>query len=74
MTRDTYRVHDDRDPVSDAEMYASLWAAASFPRLPDDAPPELKKFAIDIDDPKRVYSIHRASRRHHFQILVERFA
>jgi hypothetical protein len=74
MTRDTYRVHDDREPVSDAEMYASLWAAASFPRLPDDAPPELKKFAIDIDDPKRVYAIHRASRRHHFQILVERFA
>jgi hypothetical protein len=74
MTRDTYRVHDDRELVSDAAMYAGLWAAASFPRLPDDAPPELKKFTIDIDDPKRVYAIHRASRRHHFQILVERFA
>lgn len=74
MTRDTYRVHDVREPVSDAEMYQGLWAAAHFPRLPDDAPVELKKFTIDIDDPKRVYAIHRASRRHHFQILVERLA
>jgi hypothetical protein len=74
MTRDTYRVHDDRESVSDVEMYAALWAAAPFPRLPDDAPAELKKLTIDIDDPKRVYAIHRASRRHHFQILVERFA
>jgi hypothetical protein len=74
MTRDTYRVHDDRESVSDAEMYAALWAAAPFPRLPDDAPVELKKLTIDIDDPKRVYAIHRASRRHHFHILVERSA
>jgi hypothetical protein len=72
MTRDTYRVHDDRESASDAEMYAALWAAAPFPRLPEDAPKELKKLAIDVDDPKRVYAIHRASRRHHFQILVER--
>jgi hypothetical protein len=34
----------------------------------------LKKLTINIDDPKRVYAIHRASRRHHFQILVERSA
>lgn len=74
MTRDTYRVHDDRDSVSDAEMYEALWAAAPFPRLPNDAPAELKKLTIDVDDPKRVYAIHRASRRHHFQILVERLA
>jgi hypothetical protein len=72
MTRDTYRVHDDRESASDAEMYAALWAAAPFPRLPDDAPAELKAFTIDVDDPKRVYAIHRASRRHHFQLLVER--
>jgi hypothetical protein len=72
MTRDTYRVHDDRDSASDAEMYAALWAAAPFPRLPDNASVELKKLTIDIDDPKRVYAIHRASRRHNFQILVER--
>lgn len=74
MTRDTYRVHDDRESVSDAEMYAALWAAAPFPRLPDDAPAELKKLTTDIDDSKRVYAIHRASRRHQFQILVERSA
>ncbi|PMD29071.1 hypothetical protein L207DRAFT_475712 [Hyaloscypha variabilis F] len=73
MTRDTYRVHDDRESASDAEMYAALWAAAPFPRLPDDAPAELKAFTIDVDDPKRVYAIHRASRRHHFQLLVERY-
>ena len=73
MTRDTYRVHDDRDTASDAEIYAALWTAAPFPRLPDDAPAEVKKLAIDIDDPKRVYAIHRAARRHQFQILVERY-
>lgn len=71
MTRDTHRVHDDRSPV-DADVYAALWAAAPFPRVPDDAPNELKKAAIDIDDPRRVYAIHRAARRHQFQILVER--
>lgn len=72
MTRDTHRVHDDRSPV-DADVYAALWAAAPFPRVPDDAPNELKKAAIDIDDPRRVYAIHRAARRHQFQILVERY-
>jgi hypothetical protein len=72
MTRDTQRLYDDRDPVNDAEVYAALWAAAPFPRIPEDAPIELKKLTINIDDPKRVYAIHRASRRHYFQILVER--
>jgi hypothetical protein len=72
MTRDTQIIHDDRNPLSGAEVYAALWAAAPFPRLPHDAPNELKKLTIDVEDPKRVYAIHRASRRHHFQILVER--
>jgi hypothetical protein len=74
MTRDTHRAHGDQDSASDAEVYAALWAAAPFPRLPEDAPSDLKKLTINIDDPKRVYAIHRASRRHHFQILVERSA
>ncbi|RQM08280.1 hypothetical protein DH86_00001478, partial [Scytalidium sp. 3C] len=43
------------------------------PRLPRDAPAELKKIVVDIEDPKRVYTIHHASRRHHFQILVDRY-
>ncbi len=73
MTRDTQGLLD-RDPSKDADAaLRGLWFAASFPRLPNDAPPELKKFTIDIDDPKRVYAIHHASRRHHFQILVERW-
>jgi hypothetical protein len=73
MTRDTQGLHDGRDLTSDGEIHAALWAAAApFPNLPNDAPTELRKLAIDIDDPKRVYAIHRASRRHHFQILVER--
>jgi hypothetical protein len=74
MTRDTQGLHDDHVSVGDAEVYAALWAAAPFPRLPNDAPNELKKLTIDVDDPKRVYAIHRASRRHHFHILVERLA
>jgi len=72
MTRDTQALYDERDPVTDAEVYTALWAAAPFPHLPNDAPNELKKLTIDIDDPRRVYAIHRASRRHHFHILVER--
>lgn len=72
MTRDTHRVHDDREPVSDAEIYAALWATAPFPRLPEDAPNEVKRLTIEVDDPKRIYGIHRARRRHNFQLLVER--
>ncbi|KAK0120187.1 hypothetical protein ONS95_011593 [Cadophora gregata] len=73
MTRDTHRVHDDRETVSDADIYAALWATAPFPRLPEDAPSELKKLMVDVDDPKRIYGIHRARRRHNFQLLVERY-
>ena len=66
MTRDTQGLLDERGS-NDADVYAALWEAAAFPRLPRDAPSELKWLTIDIDDPKRVYAIHRASRRHHFQ-------
>lgn len=72
MTRDTHRVHDERNPAGEVDAYAALWAVAPFPRVPDDAPEELKKSAIDIDDPRRVYTIHQAARRHQFHILVER--
>ena len=74
MTRDSQTAPDAEDSLSDAEVYAALWATTPFPRLPHDAPNEMKKLAIDIDDPKRVYAIHLASRRHHFHILVERCA
>jgi hypothetical protein len=73
MTRDTHGLHGDRDSATDAEVYTALWSAATFPHLPTDAPNELKKLTIDVDDPKRIYVIHRAGRRHHFQILVEKF-
>ena len=72
MTRDTHRIYDDREVPSDDQVWAALWAAAPFPRLPDDAPNELRKLMVELDDPKRVYSIHRASRRHNFQLLVGR--
>jgi hypothetical protein len=72
MTRDTQGLHGDRESASEAEVYTALWSAATFPRLPTDAPAELKKLTIDVDDPKRVYIIHRASRRHNLQNLVEK--
>lgn len=72
MTRDTFRVVDDHD--GDAEVFSALWAAApSFPQLPSDAPPELISLTYELRDPKRVYAIYRASRRHNFQLLVERY-
>jgi len=72
MTRDIHGL-EDRDSINNADVIANLWAAAPFPRLPVDAPNDLKKLTIDIDDPKRVYTIHHASRRHHLQLLVERY-
>lgn len=73
MKRDTQGLRVDGDG-NDADVFAALWTAAAphFPRLPADAPPELRKLTVEIDDPKRVYTIHGANRRHHFHILVER--
>lgn len=72
MTRDIQGLRDGHDPATEDEVYAALWATAPFPRLPEDAPDELKNFIVDVDDPKRIYSIHKAARRHQFQLLVER--
>lgn len=41
--------------------------------MPPDAPTELREHVVDIDDPRRVYAIHRASRRHGFQTLVDKY-
>ncbi|KAF9876325.1 hect domain protein [Colletotrichum karsti] len=57
--------------MASLDVLASLWEDAPFARLPADAPPELKDMVQNIENPKRVYAIHRASRRHNFQILVE---
>ncbi|RYO75923.1 hypothetical protein DL763_010898 [Monosporascus cannonballus] len=57
----------------EVEVLAALWEQVPFPRLPVDGPPELRDFVVDVEDPKRVYTIHRASRRYYLQLLVERF-
>ncbi|CAJ2505206.1 Uu.00g126000.m01.CDS01 [Anthostomella pinea] len=57
----------------EADIIAALWEQAPFPRLPSDAPPEIKDLVIDIENPKKVYTIHRATRRHGIQLLVEKF-
>jgi hypothetical protein len=56
----------------DVDILTSLWNAAPFPYLPSDAPADIKKLTIDINDPLRVYTIHRASRRHGVQLLIEK--
>lgn len=56
----------------DIDLLAGLWQEAPFPQLPPDAPRELHQYLVDIDDPGRVYAIHRASRRHDFQSIVEK--
>ncbi|KAH6618130.1 hypothetical protein B0J18DRAFT_371153 [Chaetomium sp. MPI-SDFR-AT-0129] len=60
-------------PSDDLELLAGLWEEARFSRLPWDAPSELKDLVEDIENPKRVYAIHKASRRHNFQQLVQKF-
>ncbi|KAG8165318.1 hypothetical protein KVR01_005593 [Diaporthe batatas] len=79
MTRDATRpldagsaphhVHHD----GETDLLAGLWETAPFARLPWDAPPELKELVEDIQNPRRVYAIHKACRRHGFQQLVEKF-
>jgi hypothetical protein len=79
MTRDATRPldvgsaphHAHHDVETD--LLAGLWEAAPFARLPWDAPPELKELVEDIQNPRRVYAIHKACRRHGFQLLVEKF-
>lgn len=57
----------------EADVLAALWEQVPFPRLPCDAPAELKELVVDVENPRRVYNIHRASRRYYLQLLVERF-
>ncbi|KAB5566457.1 hypothetical protein GE09DRAFT_1028013 [Coniochaeta sp. 2T2.1] len=75
MTRDTPR------PVrggvghghTELDLLAGLWAQAPFGRLPIDAPAELRELVENIENPKKVYAIHRARRRHDFQQLVQKY-
>ncbi|KAL2263614.1 hypothetical protein VTK26DRAFT_5976 [Humicola hyalothermophila] len=59
--------------ADDLDLLAGLWEEARFARLPCDAPSELRDLVEDIDNPKRVYAIYKASRRHNFQLLVQRY-
>ncbi|KAI6783612.1 Ubiquitin-protein ligase E3A-like protein [Emericellopsis cladophorae] len=45
---------DDRD----IDIISGLWREAPFARLPPDAPPELKEYVTDVEDPRHVY-IHQ---------------
>ncbi|KAI0459129.1 hypothetical protein F5B21DRAFT_457321 [Xylaria acuta] len=59
--------------IRDDDLLAALWEHAPFPKLPLDAPPEIKELVVNVENPKRVYTIHRASRRHNLQLLIDRF-
>ncbi|KAF4450701.1 hypothetical protein F53441_6242 [Fusarium austroafricanum] len=60
------------ESAADLDLLAGLWQEAPFARLPHDAPPELEAYVQNVENPARVYAIHQASRRHGFQLLVER--
>ncbi|KAI2472832.1 hypothetical protein F4781DRAFT_382058 [Annulohypoxylon bovei var. microspora] len=75
MTREVSRPTDNgpgHHSIED-DILAALWEQVPFPRLPLDAPSEIKDLVIDVENPKRVYAIYRASRRHDLQLLVEKF-
>ncbi|KAI1106550.1 hypothetical protein F4804DRAFT_300358 [Jackrogersella minutella] len=75
MTREVSRPVDD-GPVHHSpedDILAALWEQVPFPQLPPDAPSEIKDLVTYVENPKRVYAIHRASRRHDLQLLVEKF-
>lgn len=68
---ESHRHHDSILDDAQHDLFAGLWQESPFARLPADAPHELKPFVRDVDNPRRVYAIHRASRRHDFQLLVQ---
>ncbi|KAF7561558.1 hypothetical protein G7046_g2572 [Stylonectria norvegica] len=74
MTPETTRARGHSlEANSDSNLLAGLWQEAPFARLPADAPPEMQQHVQDIENPSRIYAIHRASRRHGFQLLVEMY-
>ncbi|KAI1354671.1 hypothetical protein F5Y01DRAFT_272373 [Xylaria sp. FL0043] len=67
-------VHNGRRcSILEDDVLAALWENAPFPKLPLDAPPEIRELVVDVENPKRVYTIHRACRRHNLQLLIDRF-
>ncbi|KAI2628878.1 hypothetical protein GGR54DRAFT_368288 [Hypoxylon sp. NC1633] len=73
MTREVNRPADPCHKSLEADILAALWEQVPFPRLPVDAPSEIKELVVDVENPKRVYAIHHASRRHNLQLLIEKF-
>jgi hypothetical protein len=68
------KLESPRGPRDEPDrLLAGLWQEAPFARLPPDAPEELSDYVEDVEDPRRVYIIHQALRRHGFQHLVNRY-
>ncbi|KAK4160037.1 ubiquitin-protein ligase E3A [Cladorrhinum sp. PSN259] len=77
MTRDAIRSlpasSHGYNNADDLDILSGLWEEAPFARLPRDAPNELRDLVEDLENPKRIYAIHKASRRHNFQQLVQKY-
>jgi hypothetical protein len=75
MTIETGRpAHNGRGcNLAEDEIVAALWENAPFPKLPHDAPSEIKELVVDIENPKRVYTVHCAYRRHGLQVLIAQY-
>ncbi|RKF59635.1 putative hect-domain-containing protein [Erysiphe neolycopersici] len=67
------KIVSDEYSINDYTGYTTLWAVAPFARIPEDAPTELKRLTVEVQDPRRIYTIQKASRRHHFELLLDRF-
>lgn len=72
MTRDVHLRASAPQDTDDADLLAGLWQTAAFPRLPRDAPAVLQDLVEDVENPRRVFTIQRACRRHNFQLLVQK--
>ncbi|KAH8666743.1 hypothetical protein BX600DRAFT_397602 [Xylariales sp. PMI_506] len=74
MTQEASHTHHGHGNIDlEADILAALWEEVPFPRLPLDAPAELQELVVEIENPRRVYTIHRAVRRHSLQQLLEKF-
>ncbi|KAL7919061.1 hypothetical protein ACQKWADRAFT_302492 [Trichoderma austrokoningii] len=73
LAAEAHRLRSPSDAIGELDLLAGLWQVAPFARLPPDAPAELRDYVQDVENPRRVYAIHRASRRHDFQTLVDKY-
>ncbi|KAI1387372.1 uncharacterized protein F4822DRAFT_280336 [Hypoxylon trugodes] len=75
MTREVNRPadHGPSHHSLENDILAALWEQVPFPRLPLDAPSEIKDLVVNVENPKKVYAVYHASRRHDLQLLIEKF-